>query len=73
MTPLRRTRLGTKLLMKCHDCRQDCLPKDGDWHDSKDGQIFLCRTCESRKRLGKPEPRKSLLLPVAAARTAPAV
>jgi hypothetical protein len=41
----KRGRLGTKLQMKCHKCRSETSPKDGDWHDSKEGQVFLCRVC----------------------------
>ncbi len=39
-------RLGTKIQLKCHSCHLDCLPKNGDWHDGAESQIFLCRSCE---------------------------
>lgn len=51
----KRQRLGTKLLMKCHQCRVDCQPKNGDWHDAKDGQIFLCRDCERGSLSARPK------------------
>ncbi|HEY8280316.1 MAG TPA: hypothetical protein VIH99_11875 [Bdellovibrionota bacterium] len=58
----KRGRLGTKLLMKCHKCKNDCQPKDGDWHDGEAGQVFLCRTCEpSRSPFDRPKLRVSLL------------
>jgi hypothetical protein len=41
----KRGRLGTKLQMKCNKCLGECAPKDGDWHDSEAGQVFLCRVC----------------------------
>jgi hypothetical protein len=50
----KRGRLGTKIQMKCHHCRLDCLPKNGDWHDSPTGQIFLCRACEATGRAKRP-------------------
>ncbi len=53
----KRNRLGTKLQMKCHQCRMDCLPKNGDWHDAQDGQIFLCRDCERGPLLARPKLR----------------
>lgn len=41
----KRGRVGTKLQMKCHKCRSETAPKDGDWHDGAEGQVFLCRVC----------------------------
>ena len=41
----KRGRHGTKLQMRCHKCRTETAPKDGDWHDSAEGQVFLCRIC----------------------------
>jgi len=53
----KRTRLGTKIQMKCHQCRLDCLPKNGDWHDASEGQIFLCRDCERTSLALRPKLR----------------
>ena len=53
----KRGRSGTKLQMKCHKCRSECAPKDGDWHDSKEGQVFLCRTCGPNVPLGSTRPK----------------
>lgn len=61
----KRSRLGTKIQMKCHQCRLDCLPKNGDWHDSQDGQIFLCRDCEKVSLSLRPK----LYMPAMAAST----
>jgi hypothetical protein len=59
----RRTRLGTKILMKCHKCRSECQPKDGDWHDAQDGQIFLCRSCEpGAQGIDRPKLRPASML-----------
>lgn len=48
----KRHRLATKIQLKCFQCRLDCLPKNGDWHDGEESQVFLCRTCEMRARTG---------------------
>jgi hypothetical protein len=53
----KRGRLGTKLQMKCHKCRTECAPKDGDWHDGQDGQDFLCRVCVPAAPLGSTRPK----------------
>ncbi|MGZ3704022.1 MAG: hypothetical protein ACXWSD_20020, partial [Bdellovibrionota bacterium] len=53
----KRGRLGTKLQMKCHKCRAETAPKDGDWHDSQAGQVFLCRTCVPAAPLGSSRPK----------------
>lgn len=53
----KRGRLGTKLQMKCHKCRLETAPKDGDWHDGPQGQIFLCRTCVPSAPIGSARPK----------------
>jgi hypothetical protein len=53
----KRGRTGTKLQMKCHKCRGECPPKDGDWHDSKEGQIFLCKPCGPSGQVGESRPK----------------
>ncbi len=57
----KRTRLGTKIQMKCHQCRLDCLPKNGDWHDASDGQVFLCRDCEKSSLTARPKLRLPMM------------
>lgn len=62
----KRGRLGTKLQMKCHQCRLEVQPKDGDWHDGKEGQVFLCHSCGPSRPLGRPVLKASLLSPLRA-------
>ncbi len=38
-------RSGTRIQLKCHRCRTECQPKNGDWHDGESNQIFLCHSC----------------------------
>ncbi len=57
----KRGRLGTKLQMKCFRCRTECEPKNGDWHDGKEGQVFLCHNCGPSKTLVRPALKVSLL------------
>lgn len=49
MKAFRRT--GSKLQLTCHDCRGACAPKDGDWHEGVNNQVFLCRHCEVERKL----------------------
>lgn len=46
---------SVKIEMRCHECRESCATKDGDWHDSKvpGQQVFLCRDCEREAKLVK--------------------
>jgi hypothetical protein len=53
----KRGRLGTKLQMKCFKCKGECAPKDGDWHDSAEGQVFLCRVCVPAAPIGSARPK----------------
>jgi hypothetical protein len=32
--------------MRCFQCRQAYLMKDGNWVDHKNQQVFLCKSCE---------------------------
>ncbi len=32
--------------LRCFQCRQAFLMKDGGWHDRGSQQVFLCRRCE---------------------------
>lgn len=57
----KRNRLGTKIVMKCHSCKCETLPKNGDWHDAADGQIFLCRDCERASLSVRPKLRLPLM------------
>jgi hypothetical protein len=50
-------RKGAKIHMKCNKCREDCDPRNGDWHESTAGQIFLCRECELSLKPVKAGPR----------------
>jgi hypothetical protein len=31
--------------LRCFKCRAVCAMKDGNWHDYKNQQVFLCKTC----------------------------
>lgn len=64
----KRNRLSTKIQMKCHKCRKDCLPKNGDWHDGVDNQVFLCKICEPASRSSLATMARS---PVSASRSLP--
>lgn len=48
-------RTGAKLQMTCHRCHDQCSPKDGDWHNGAENQVFLCRGCEPRLPVGRRE------------------
>lgn len=41
--------------LRCHGCQEVCPPKNGDWHQapagSGQGQVFLCRACETKSKL----------------------
>lgn len=39
-----------KLKYNCFQCRDICLPKDGDWHDGETNQVFLCKTCSHARK-----------------------
>jgi len=60
-------RLGTKIQLKCHVCRMDCLPKNGDWHEGAESQVFLCRSCEYK---GSPVRAKMPIRPMSVSITA---
>ncbi len=40
--------------LRCFQCRQAIQMKDGKWHDHKNQQVFLCRTCEKAHRAPRP-------------------
>ncbi len=52
---LKRSRLVTKLQLHCHDCKNACSPKNGDWHNGEFNQIFLCQDCGKYNRHAKPK------------------
>jgi hypothetical protein len=35
-----------KGMLKCFQCRQACSNKEGNWHDRRNQQVFLCKACE---------------------------
>lgn len=32
--------------LRCFQCRQTCLMKNGDWHNRDNQQVFLCKGCD---------------------------
>lgn len=38
--------------LRCSSCKSVVPPKDGDWFVAPDasGQVFLCKTCESKAK-----------------------
>lgn len=37
--------------MRCFDCRQPGLIKEGHWQDRGNQQVFVCKTCEFKNRV----------------------
>ena len=46
---IQKRRTTAKIQLHCHTCKVLCSPKDGDWHDGEQNQIFLCVACSGKK------------------------
>ena len=42
--------------LRCFQCHQIYQAKEGNWHDHKSQQVFLCKTCERAFRKAEKSP-----------------